>query len=205
MSIFRRDRVGSFLPPERNAMLADGVFAIVMTLMVFQFSVPVVEVKSELPGKLIDLLPRFYSYVLSFVVLAMFWSGHHSAFHYIRRSDGALVLINIFFLMFVALIPFSTSLMGRYYLDQIPILVYVANMFLALITRFALWTYATGKHRLVDDDMDPRLVKSDKIMQLIGALVFCPIVAGVSFLSAVAAYIVMYLGGLFFMVVIVRG
>jgi uncharacterized membrane protein len=205
MSIFRRGGVGSFLPPERNAMLADGVFAIVMTLMVFQFSIPVVEVKAELPGKLIELLPEFYSYVLSFVVLAMFWSGHHSAFYHIRRSDGALVLINIFFLMFVALIPFSTSLMGRYYLDQIPILVYVANMFLALITRFALWTYATGKHRLVDDDIDPRLVKSDKIMQLIGALGFCPIVAGVSFLSAVAAYIVMYLGGLFFIVAIIRG
>jgi uncharacterized membrane protein len=205
MSIFRRDAVGSFLPPERNAMLADGVFAIVMTLMVFQFSIPLVTEKAELPRRLLELLPEFYSYVLSFVVLAMFWSGHHSIFHYIKRSDGTLVLLNIFFLMFVALIPFSTSLMGRYYLDQVPILVYVANCFLALITRFALWTYATGNHRLVDNDIDPRLVRSDKMMQLIGALVFCPIVVGLSFLSAVAAYIMMYLGGAFFIVAIVRG
>ena len=205
MSIFKRGEAGSFLPPERNAVLADGVFAIVMTLMVFQFSVPVVETKVELSGKLLELLPEFYSYVLSFVVLAMFWSGHHSAFHHIRRSDGTLILINIFFLMFVALIPFSTSLMGRHYLEQIPILVYIANMFLALIMRFILWTYATGKHRLVDRDIDPHLVRNDKIMQLIGALIFCPIVVSVSFLSAVAAYIVMYVGGAFFIVAIIRG
>jgi uncharacterized membrane protein len=205
MNIFKRDRFGSFLPPQRIETLADGVFAIVMTLMVFQFSVPLAAAKAELPRKLLELLPAFYSYVLSFVVLAMFWSGHHSAFHYISRSDGTLVLLNIFFLMFVALTPFSTSLMGRYYLEQLPILVYVANMFLAIITRFALWTYATGKHRLVDIDIDPRLVRSDKIIQLIGALVFCPIVVGVSFLSAIAAYIMMYLGGVFFIVVIIRG
>jgi uncharacterized membrane protein len=95
--------------------------------------------------------------------------------------------------MFVALIPFSTSLMGRYYLEQVPILVYVTNMFLALITRFALWAYATGNNRLVENDIDPQLVKSDKTMQLIGALVFCPIVVGLSFLSAVAAYITLIL------------
>lgn len=205
MSVFRRDGIGSFLPPERNATLADGVFAIVMTLMVFQFSVPVVTSKTELPRTLLELLPEFYSYVLSFVVLAMFWTGHHSAFHYIRRSDGPLVLINIFFLMFVALIPFSTSLIGRYYLEQLPILVYLANMFMALVMRFALWAYATGKHRLVDRDIDPRYVRNDKMMQLIGALVFCPIIAGVSFLSAVAAYIMIFLGGAFFIVAIIRG
>jgi uncharacterized membrane protein len=205
MNIFKRGEVGRLLPPNRIETLVDGVFAIVMTLMVFQFSVPVVEVKAELPGELLELLPRFYSYVLSFVVLAMFWTGHHSAFHYIKRSDGTLVLINIFFLMFVALTPFSTSLMGRYYLEQLPILVYVINMFLALIMRFALWAYATGKHRLVDNDIDPRLIRNDKIMQLIGALVFCPIVVGVSFLSAVAAYVIMYLGGAFFIVIIIRG
>ena len=51
VNVFRRDGVGSFLPPERNAMLADGVFAIVMTLMVFKFSIPVVTSKAELPGK----------------------------------------------------------------------------------------------------------------------------------------------------------
>ena len=142
MSTSRRDGVGSFLPPERIETLSDGVFSIVMTLMVFQFSVPLLAGKADLPWKLLELLPEFYSYVLSFVVLAMFWNGHHSAFHYIKRSDGTLVLMNIFFLMFVALTPLSTLLMGRYYLEQIPILVYVANMFLALITRFALWTGA---------------------------------------------------------------
>jgi uncharacterized membrane protein len=51
VNVFKRDRFGSFLPPERNAMLADDVFAIVMTLLVFQFSIPVVTSKAELPGK----------------------------------------------------------------------------------------------------------------------------------------------------------
>ena len=63
-------------------------------------------------------------------------------------------------------------------------------------------TSLTGKHRLVDDDIDPELVKREKIIRLMAPLVFCQIVVGISFLNPIAAYAIMYLGGAFFIIAI---
>jgi uncharacterized membrane protein len=205
MSTSRQDGISSFLPPQRIETLTDGVLAIVMTLMVFQFSIPLVAkdaVEAELLGKLLGLLPRFYSYVLSFLILTMNWNGHHFMFHFIKRSDGTLVLINTFWLMFVALIPFSTSLMGTYYMEQIPIVVYGINNLLIFTASSALSLYAMGKYRLVDSDIDPRLLRKRNL--LIGPLISLFFI-GVSFLSVPVTYIIMFLGGGLSAVFMIRG
>ena len=181
--------------PNRLEALTDGVFAIVMTLLVLELSIPEIahpSLQAELPKRLLELWPKLYSYVLSFMVLGILWTLHHRSFHSIKRSDNVLVWLNIVFLMFVALIPFSTSLLGSYGTEQLSLVIYAINILLALAMRLIIWTYATGKYRLVDSDINPRWVKRDKLIS-IGILLTFLLVIGVSFINVTAAYSVLVL------------
>ncbi len=99
----------------RIEALSDGVFAIAMTLMIFYIKVPQVpseRVTAELTRRLLDLWPQFLVYVISFVMLGVYWVGHHNQYRHIRRTNRILLWINNALLLSVTLIPFSTSLVG---------------------------------------------------------------------------------------------
>ena len=199
MSVSTQKGVVAFLAVHRLAALTDGVFAIVMTLLVLEISIPEIAQSSlhaELPRRLLELWPKLLSYGISFILLGMFWYLHHMAFHYIKRSDNGLVWLNIFFLMFVALIPFSTSLFGSYGTEQLPLVIYAINIILVNVMRFLLWTYATGKYRLVDRDISPRLLKWDRLISIGFCLIFM-LMIGVSFINVGAARAVFTLLGVF--------
>src|SRR5947209_2907092 len=103
---------GSGISTGRVETLADGVFAIVMTLLILDIRAPdVVRDSADLQGKLIALLPHIRGYALSFLILGVLWVGHHNQFYYIKRTDRIFLWINIAFLMCVAFIPFSSALL----------------------------------------------------------------------------------------------
>jgi uncharacterized membrane protein len=134
--------------------LADGLFAIVMTLLVLELSVPVItggSVNSELISKLIELWPKILIYILSFVLLGTVWENHHVMFHYVTRSDGKLAWMNIILLMFVALVPFSASLMGNYIGVKVAAVVYGTNFLIILIMHWSMWTYIARESTLTDE------------------------------------------------------
>jgi uncharacterized membrane protein len=86
------------LSKSRIEALTDGVFAVVMTLLVLDISVPQISshsvgvvVGTELSKRLFDLWPKIFSYGISFVILAIYWRGHHRQFYYIKHSDGVLI------------------------------------------------------------------------------------------------------------------
>ena len=113
MSQIKKSASGAVFAPNRIEFLTDGVFAIVMTLLVLEITLPEIaqpSLQAELPQKLLEILPILFKYALSFLVLGVLWGYHHLAFHSIKRSNMALAWLNIVFLMFVALIPFSTSI-----------------------------------------------------------------------------------------------
>ncbi|HEX79211.1 MAG TPA: DUF1211 domain-containing protein [Dehalococcoidia bacterium] len=199
MNQIEKKESATIFTPKRLEALTDGVFAIVMTLLVLEISVPEIAQSSrhtELPQRLLELWPKLLSYFISFVILGIFWYLHHFAFRYIKQSDDRLIWLNIFFLMFVALIPFSTSLFGSYPKEQLPLIIYVTNMIFVGIMRFALWAYATGKYRLVDRDISPRLIKWDRLVS-IGFLFIFGLIIGVSFINAAAARSIFALLGVF--------
>ena len=102
------------LSPHRLESLTDAVFAIVMTILVLELSVPAIAEGSAHAGlwsRLIDMWPKFLSYGVTFLMLGFMWIFHHRQFSHIRRLDNVFAWINIFALMFVALLPFSTSLL----------------------------------------------------------------------------------------------
>lgn len=146
---------------ERIVAFSDGVFAIVITLLVLEVRVPEIAsdlVAEELPHALVDLWPKILSHVLSFAVLGVYWVGHHTMFMYIKRHDRVLLWLNILFLLFVSSMPFPTGLLGQYSDQQIALVIYCAVLILVGLAAIALWWYATRDRRLVDEDIDPTLV-----------------------------------------------
>ena len=188
-----KQKKGVFFATNRIEALTDGVFAIVMTLLVLELRIPEIAdsaVPAELPQRILELWPKFLSYIVSFVVLGIMWISHHRTFHYIKRSDNRLLWVNLAFLMLVALVPFSTSLIGDYATAQFPFVVYGIHLFLIFLMRFTLWTYATGRYRLVMRDMDPRLLATCRLITIGGSVIIL-LAIGISFVSLVAGFAVL--------------
>lgn len=179
-------------PTTRLEALADGVLAIAMTLLVIEIQVPEVAKTlsdAELTTNIVEMWPRFLIYGLSFLILGIFWLYHNLIFQMIKRSNSTLVWLNILFLMFVALIPFSTSLFGEYGAAQISALFYGINMLLLFDTSWAILHYATRGQRLVDGDIDPAMVKGANTMGLIYTLIMVPAIA-ISFINRTVSFLV---------------
>jgi uncharacterized membrane protein len=132
----------------RIEALTDGVFAIVLTLMVFDIRLP--EGTGEpLAASLAALWPKFFAYAVSFVQLGIYWIGHRNQFPYITREDHGLRWISLLFLALVALIPFSAQLLGANLRDPLALAVYAGNLIAVGLVLTGHWLYATHGGRLV--------------------------------------------------------
>jgi TMEM175 potassium channel family protein len=141
----------------RLESLTDGVFAIIMTILVFNVSVPELVLFAEgehtserLSSRLLDLWPDILAYIVSFVTLSVYWVAHHRIFRWIVNVDHPLIWMNISFLMTIGLIPFSTALLTQYRDQQISIFIYSSNAILAGAIIYSLYHYAKGHLELVD-------------------------------------------------------
>ncbi len=151
------NRASSAITTARIETLTDGVFAIVMTILVFNFHTPLKELVQQfgLMHELATLVPNLIGYAITFVILGVLWVGHHNQFFYIRRADRVLLWINIFFMMCVALLPFSAELLSEYGQDHVSIIVYNINLILAELLLFVHWWYATRDNHLLSQEIDP--------------------------------------------------
>ena len=153
----------SELKTARIETLCDGIFAIAMTLLVISFNEMAFYTKTmneaQLREALFAMWPDFIYYVQSFLILGAFWIEHHHQFHYIRHTDLKLLLINIFAFMFVALIPFSTLIVGDYGHTKVAAFLFEANLFFAGLFFYLNWKYAAGKSGMVDHDLDAKIVR----------------------------------------------
>ena len=181
------------LKPNRIEALSDGVFAIVMTLLVIELSVPVISklrAEAELGVMLLEMWPKFFAFVISFLVLGILWFTHHSQFHYARRSNGTLAWLNILFLMFISLIPFSTALIGEYYIySKIAVIFWGANGFLCLLMLNIIYWYSTDKHRLIDNKLKPEALKLGQIPIIIATAAFI-LAIGLSFINPIIGIVI---------------
>jgi len=158
----------------RIEALADGIFAIAMTLLVLTLDLPEVGkqlTQTGLDRLLLQQIPKFSNYALSFILLAIFWIVHHQQFYFIQRTNRGHLWINIFVLMFVALIPFSTSLIGDYSQDRIAKSFFGANMFMIGALLSWNWSYATKNHRLVEHNLSQQRIVLGKRRGLVTPLV----------------------------------
>jgi len=116
MRFLRRFQRGE-LRLTRIEAFSDGVFAIVVTLLVLELRVPELHDHagvSELAHQLLGLLPKFLSWLISFVIVCKFWLNHHHLLGLARHANYAMVWLNSIFLMFQSFVPFPTAMIGEY-------------------------------------------------------------------------------------------
>ena len=156
----------------RILAISDGVFAFSLTLLVVGLVVPTSSSNSALASQLLAQWPALFSYLLSFVVVAMTWNGHHDTFRYIHRVDGWLIVFNFAVLLLVAFLPFPTAVLGRNQGKPAAAVIYAATLTLINLGGAAMWWYATGGHRLVDRNLPYHVVKKRFSRLAIGVVVF---------------------------------
>jgi uncharacterized membrane protein len=139
------------LGKSRIEALSDGVFAIAMTLLVLKLEVPEHQHSNEeMLRQLLDLRPQFMSYVVTFLIAGGFWFLHHLTFHYIRHVTAFLVWVNLLFLMFVSLLPFSAGLMGHLFMHPVSQFFYFGNMLAIALLLNLHWLYARRGDLVID-------------------------------------------------------
>jgi TMEM175 potassium channel family protein len=161
------DKKGLIFGKGRLESLTDGVFAIIMTILVFNISVPELILFTEgdfaserLSAKFADLWPDFLAYVISFSTLGAFWVAHHRIFRWILYVDRPLIWINISFLMIIGLIPFSTTLLTQYLDSQNSIFAFSFNAILAGLLIYVIYYYVKRNPDLVDKSIQALIEKS---------------------------------------------
>jgi len=176
--------VGPGFSTNRIMALSDGIFAIAMTLLVLTLELPDTShiATAKLHEILVTQFDKFFNYALSFILLAVFWVINHQHFHHIKKTDEKHLWINIGMLLFVALIPFSTSLIGDFGYDWMADLFFNLNMFIVGSFFLLDWVYATSGHRLVSPNLSERLIIGGTRRGLMMPVVAL-IAVGVGFLS----------------------
>jgi uncharacterized membrane protein len=174
---------------DRILALSDGVFAIALALLVLNIEVPEIPedlVAEELPGALLDLWPKFLSYLLSFVVIIFYWIAHHSIFGLIEDHDRVLVWLNSLFLLCVAFLPFPTALLGEYGDQQLVVVIYAGSLAITRLLLSLVWWYVSGRPHLANIDTDPSTMRAFGIRAWVIPLIFLVSIA-ITFFSVTAA------------------
>jgi uncharacterized membrane protein len=124
----------------RIVAFSDGIFAIAMTLLVLGLTIP--SGVKDLTRALLDDQGDFLAYAISFAVLARYWLAHHRFFSALERFDRRLMALNLFYLSWIALVPFSSLVLGDYGDKTDAVVLYAINMILVSASFYLQLVYA---------------------------------------------------------------
>jgi uncharacterized membrane protein len=155
----------------RILAVSDGVFAIALTLLVLEFSIPRGLSEADFRRQLGQLVPTGLAYALSFATIARFWTLHRLAFRGVVRADGWLVALNFVFLGFVAFLPFPTLVLGRYGDRLGGVLFYAACITATSLSATSLYWYVTGRAG-IRPGVDPAAIRVGRGRFLTATIVF---------------------------------
>ena len=133
---------------QRFEAFSDGVFAIVITLLILDIKIPEVQ-PDALPAALVRILPQVLTYIMSFFIIGLYWHIHHQVTAQIKIIDEAALWLNLVWLLFVSVLPFPTALLGRYPLQAVPLTIYGLNLILVNVTGFGIQVYLKNRPKLL--------------------------------------------------------
>lgn len=149
---------------DRTEYFSDAIIAIAATLLVVDLKPPRSEnlAGATLWDALAHDSPNFVAFAVSFVFIGIAWAAHHDMFRYIRRTNHVLLILNLLFLMAIALQPFSTALIAEHYgkpNERAAALVYYGILLSASLSYNAVWWYAV-QSGLVSENLAPELLRA---------------------------------------------
>ena len=150
---------------QRIEAFSDGVFSIAITLLVLEFQLPAARGAGgpSLLAELAQLWPAYVGYVMSFIMIGIYWANHHYIFQLYRSTNHVFNLLNIFFLMCISFLPFPAAVLSRRFDQagdsQTAVLFYAFGLLLPAVGFTAMWLYASIGHRLVDRRLSEKFMR----------------------------------------------
>ena len=176
---------------------SDGVFAIAITLLILEISVPAGS-HENLVGALVDLWPSYLAYLVSFSTIGAVWFAHTVITEYLDHADSVFVRLNLLLLLVVSFLPFPTKLLAEFIHEagpeRIAATVYGINLLLSMIMISVTWRYAVRAH-LVRPDLADEDVKTltKRLTPTLGVYVAMILVGLVQPVVAVFGYLALAL------------
>ncbi len=164
----------------RLEAFSDGVLAIIITIMVLEFKVP----KGNDLNAIMPLIPKFLSYVLSFIYVGIYWNNHHHMMHTVKKVDGKILWANLHLLFWLSLIPFVTAWNGENSFAPFSMMLYGIILLMNGLAYYILQSYILklhGKESLLSKALgNDYKGKSSPILYLIAVLFanYYPLVSG---------------------------
>ena len=175
------------MPTSRLEAFSDGVFAIAITLLIFNIKTPTDT--HHLLASLLKLWPSYLAYVISFLLIGLLWANHHVMFEHIVVTDRLLMFVNALLLMDVAFIPFTASVLASAFRDgageSVAIALYGGTLVLGGLCFNWLWSHAY-RGQLTDDH-----VTTVRMRRMTRRILFGPISYGI---GAIVGYFLPVLG-----------
>jgi uncharacterized membrane protein len=191
--------------PDTNRIEAfsDGVFAVAVTLLIFNIKLPEPTATGQLMGLLLSQWPAYAAYVVSFVTVGIFWANHHYMFHHIARSNHLLGMLNVLFLMCISSLPFSTSLVAAFIRSpgdrRAAVLVYVGTFLVSSLLFTAVWLYASRGRRLLEAHLDERFIEVTTKRYFLGIVSYLVAFGAAFWRTSISLAIVVAIALMFFL------
>jgi len=183
-NLFSKNRVEAF---------SDGIFAIIITLLVLEIKVPHIHDYSstaELQEALWALLPKVISWIISFFTIAVIWVNHHKIFKQIKNLDNGIFWWNAVLLLWSSFIPFPTAVLGDYPENQTSVILYGVVMSFMAVSFTLMRFYAIRQKNVLDDNVNLEAFKNGTWMSLLFGPVMYLLGVAVGFIHPYLAFAV---------------
>lgn len=159
---------------EHVISFADAIFAFSITFMAISIQIPNLAqnlTQTQVINRLVELVPEFEIYVISFFVIGIYWIAYHQIFNHMVGSHYIITWLTLIFLFFITLIPFATNLQIGYGSYQIVFILYALVLTIAWSLLTITWLYAT-KNKLIDENLTPIEIHNISLETILPPTVF---------------------------------
>jgi uncharacterized membrane protein len=178
---------------------SDGVFAIAVTLLVLNIKLPDVHSFGDtgLNGALLTMVPHVLTYIFTFLVVGVFWVGHHRIFTFVRILDTGMLWLNIIYLLFVAILPFPAAILSENPFQPTAIILYCVSLTLIASMHFLFMAYIMRHKEMKDDILTAEVYRSGIRNAVLGPLIYLA-AAAMSFVSVYISFVLIVLALVFY-------
>jgi uncharacterized membrane protein len=177
---------------ERLVFFSDAVVAIAITLLALDLKIEHLDSTHLTFRDVGQMWPKLIAFVISFLNIGIFWLIHHRFFAYIRKVDITLLRYNMFWLFFIVMIPFTTSLVSSYFYDTAAIFFYCLNILFVAIFQNQIWDYVSVRSAFLKETISKSINFENRLSCNV-AMLNAVIAITLSFFSPPLAFTMLFL------------
>ena len=162
---------------ERMILFSDAVFAIAITLLAIELKVPAIlhdVTDHKLAESLLEMIPKFIGFLISFLIIGQYWTTHHRLFGFVVNYNLRLMWLNLFFLLAVVLMPFTSAFYSEYisYFLKAPVILYIGNICFLGVMNYLMWRYVSNPRHGLSEGLAKPLANYFSMRAIVVPIIF---------------------------------